>query len=346
MNKCKILDEIMMDCPICGESHKVELCEEKVKRTIKNDVVEYIEHYYRCNKYNTENIFYKDNMWSESLLNGIDAYRIKNDLLTSTEIKNIRKKYKLTQSELAFLIGVGEITITRYETKQIQEVSNDNILREVYNNAIFALNLLEKNKKKFNIKRYDEVSNNIKQIIDIETIKYLKEQEIIGKYINYSEENINNGNCILDINKLKSILAYIAKQMHTVKKVVLMKLLWYIDSYSFKLYGNAVTGLVYTHMTYGALPIAYDELLELSSLKYDIKVSNDGKYEYQISYNEEYKITGLTKKEKEIIDIVINKFRDYKSSDIAEYMHKEIAYKNTRENEIISFEFANKLNEF
>ena len=54
-------------------------------------------------------------LWNINLINSLDAYRIKKDLLTSKEIKDIRKKYDLTQSELAYLLNLGEVTITRYE---------------------------------------------------------------------------------------------------------------------------------------------------------------------------------------------------------------------------------------
>ena len=47
-----------------------------------------------------------------------------------------------------------------------------------------------------------------------------------------------------------------------------------------------------------------------------------------------------------IIDKVINKFRNYRSSEISNYMHKEKAYKETKDNDIIPFSFANELNQF
>lgn len=94
----------------------------------------------------------------------------KKDLLTSKEIKDIRKKYDLTQSELAYLLNLGEVTITRYETKQIQDASVDNMLRELNDNPLLALKLLEKNKNKF--KRYEEIENKIKEIIDKNVISF------------------------------------------------------------------------------------------------------------------------------------------------------------------------------
>ena len=342
----KIVRKEMLESPICGEKHEVELCEEECEVTVKGQLVKINERYYRCNKYDSENTFMIEGMWNESLLNGLDAYRIKNNLLTSFEIKAIRSKYKVTQAELSFLLGLGEVTITRYETKQIQEVSNDNMLREINNNALLALNLLEKNKEKFSLKRFNEISETIKEVIDSEMMQYLNEQEIITIYTKYKEECILNGNCILDVEKLKNVLGYITKKMGEVKKVVLMKLLWYLDNLNFKENNKSITGLVYVHMPLGALPIASDQIIKLSSINYETNYTPEEYLEYKITYNPEFKIVGLSKKEKDVIDKVIEKFKNYRSREISKYMHEEIAYKETNPDEIISFEYAKVLREF
>ena len=54
----------------------------------------------------------------------------------------------------------------------------------------------------------------------------------------------------------------------------------------------------------------------------------------------------IKKKKKEIIDKVIHKFKNYKSYEISNYMHKEKAYMETKDNEIIPFSFAKEINEF
>ena len=342
----KILKKEKMFCTVCEEEHELELCEELSECTVKDEKVQYYKKYYRCNKFEDKNTFLTGKMWNMELLERLDAYRMKNNLLTSFEIKEIRNKYKLTQSELSFLLGLGEITITRYETKQIQQVSIDNMLKEVNNNAFLALNLLEKNKEKFSEKRYKEIIEEIKKIIDKETIFYLNEQQISCKYIDFMEESMLNGNCVLNIDKLKNVLAYITKQMKEVKKVVLMKLLWYIDSLSFKNENKAITGLVYVHMPFGALPICNDEILKLPSINVEKLYNDEDHIEYKITNNPEFKIVGLTKKEKEIINNVILKFKDYGSREISEYMHKERAYQETMQDEIISFEYSKDLISF
>ena len=340
----KELKKVNMFCSICEENHDVSLIEEERETMVKGEKIKYKELYYKCDKYRDNNIFMSGELWNINLINSLDAYRIKKDLLTSKEIKDIRKKYDLTQSELAYLLNLGEVTITRYETKQIQDASVDNMLRELNDNPLLALKLLEKNKNKF--KRYEEIENQIKEIIDKNVISFLNEQELIAKYTDFNEININNGNVLLNIEKLKNILGYITKEMGQMKKVVLMKLLWYIDSISFKIRGYAITGLVYQHMPYGALPIGHREIIELSSIKSKLFINDREFEEYKIEFNNEYKIKRIEKDEKEIIDKVINKFRNYRSSEISNYMHKEKAYKETKDNDIIPFSLANELNQF
>ena len=42
----------------------------------------------------------------------------------------------------------------------------------------------------------------------------------------------------------------------------------------------------------------------------------------------------------------MNKFKNYKSSEISEYMHREKAYIETKNNEIIPFTYAKEINPF
>ena len=172
----KELKKVNIFCSICEEKHNVSLVEEEREIVIKGEKIKYKELYYKCDKYQDNNIFMSEDLWNINLINSLDGYRKKKDLLTSKEIKDIREKYQLTQSEMAYLLNLGEVTITRYETKQIQDASVDNMIRELNDNPLFALKLLEKNKNKF--KRYNEIEERIKNIIDKNIISFLNEQEL------------------------------------------------------------------------------------------------------------------------------------------------------------------------
>lgn len=133
-NKIKILGKEKMFCSICEEEHEVELIEKEKETIIKGKKITYKERFYRCNKYKEENTFQNGELWNEGLINSLDSYRKLEELLTSKEIKQIRNKYKITQLEMAKLLGVGDVTVTRYETKQIQDEAHDKIMRLIDEN--------------------------------------------------------------------------------------------------------------------------------------------------------------------------------------------------------------------
>lgn len=344
-----VLKKELMYCPICGEEHIVELRESDSVLKIKDEDILYKEKYYYCDKVNENNFFTLGNMMFENILNAKDNYRKLHGLYTSSEIRELRNKFGFTQAEFSLLLGLGEITITRYETKQIQDVSIDQLLKNVENNPSILLEYLEKRKDKFGQERYIEMKNKIKEIV-LKSIDNIKMETLKCEYLKYENETEFNGNCILDIEKLNNIVAYITSEMNrlvgNLKKVVLMKMLWYIDAISYKKYNKSVTGLVYAHEEYGALPIGQEYILYLPAIKFEKKQLNEDQYQYNISIKDNYKLENIDDKEKEIINEVINKFKNFRSSEISNYMHKEIAYKETLLAQLIPFELTKKLNEF
>lgn len=98
-------------------------------RAIKGKEVVYEERFYFCaNADEDENEFENGAMTNEKLLNARNAYRVKMGLLTSDEIVAIRESYGLSQVDLAKLLGWGEATISRYESKAIQDEAYDTML--------------------------------------------------------------------------------------------------------------------------------------------------------------------------------------------------------------------------
>lgn len=86
---------------------------------------------------------------NENLLNARNEYRKAHGLLTFNDIVAIREKYGLSQVDLAKLLGWGEATISRYESKAIQDDAYDNMLRIINDNPLAALDLLQKNGEQF-----------------------------------------------------------------------------------------------------------------------------------------------------------------------------------------------------
>jgi putative zinc finger/helix-turn-helix YgiT family protein len=65
----------------------------------------------------------------ESLLRAYDKYREKHKIISRYGIKELLKKYDISQRSLAALLGWGDITIHRYERGNIPDEAHSLILR-------------------------------------------------------------------------------------------------------------------------------------------------------------------------------------------------------------------------
>jgi len=343
--KDMLIEKIEMDCPICGDTHFVEKRIRETQALFKREIVDYEEIYFVCDRSHEEdNEFVSAKVLDSNLLKVRDAYRLAHDLLTSSEISEIRSYYGLTQSEFAAMLGWGEVTVTRYESKTVQDETYDSIMRMVYENSMLALEYLDKHRDRFSNKRYNEIRSNVKAKLDVSSRIYLKMQEIKSIYTKYEEVSDYNGYKILDIEKLANVMGFFANEVSYLYKVKMMKLLWYADSIYYRRYGHSMTGLVYEHMTYGALPIGFNEILSVPT----IEVIEEMIYE-DISYRIVPKIKVhegvFSRDELDVLELVANKFKDYRAKQIVNYMHKEKAYMDTEDHELIPFSLARDLNE-
>jgi len=336
-------------CPMC-KKHPSIILKEKAKTIIKDEEVEYDETVYFCSTLGEEDddaYFIPPKVMNENLLNAKNAYRKMKGLLTSYEIVSFREKFGLSQVELSKLLGWGEVTITRYETKAIQDSTYDNELRLIMHNPLIMLKTLEKNKAAFEPDRYMALRSKVIATITAGNNAFIKRQNLANYYVLYSEPSIENGYTTLNIEKLEQVINYFAFKIKGLYKVLLMKLLWYSDALSYKTRNIAITGLVYKHKPMGALPIGHNDIINLPDI--NVEEENTDKFEYTIYNiipNKNANFSIISKEEIKILDQVINKFKGYNGAKIAEYMHQEYAYTHTTSNEIITFAYAKEIKDF
>jgi putative zinc finger/helix-turn-helix YgiT family protein len=345
MNNDYLISTIEMDCPICNKVHSLEKRKRLTQSIVKDEIVDYEEVYYLCPLSNEEeNEFVPAGLMDENLLRARDAYRQKKGLLTSNNIAEIRKSYGLTQSDFSAMLGWGEVTVTRYESKAIQDETYDNIMRMVCSNPMFALDCINRHKDRFTLDKYTKIRKNIANKVEELGSLYLKKQEINSLYVNFEEKSEFNGYKTLDIEKVENVIGYFSQFVDNLYKVKLMKLLWYADAIFYGRYGSSMTGLVYKHMPLGALPIAYDEIICLPTVKVVEEIICDD-IGYRICPNKEVNISDFSLEELSVLETVATTFKSYKSKEIVEYMHKEKAYTDTLPNQIIPYSLAKQLKE-
>lgn len=343
----QLLEYVERDCPFCNTIHILERRTRTTQAIIKKEVVSYEEIYFFCpNRVNDdENEFVPAGLNDENLLRARNAYRKMKGLLTSYEIAEVRKMYGMTQNEFSSLLGWGDVTITRYETKLIQDETYDRLIRMVGENPKFALESLIRHKDNFSIKRYQE----LKKSIQIELLRtgssFFVKQEILSQYTAFDDPCNANGFQILDIDKLGSMISYFANRIKNLYKVRLMKLLWFSDALAFSRRRKAISGLVYRHAQYGALPIASQKIIYLPSVSVTEEETTSEQVKYHIiAINTDFSY--LSDAEIAILDEIVEKFKDMQTDEIISCMHGEDAYTKTKMHEIIPFSLCKKLTIF
>lgn len=347
METSTLIRRIHMDCPLCDKIHEIEERKRIATITLKGDKVTYEERFYFCaNADEDKNEFETGSMTNENLLNARNAYREKHGLLTSDKIVAIRESYGLSQVDLARLLGWGEATISRYESKAIQDEAYDTMLRFIKDNPLQALEFLKKNATKFPGLKKLEIREKIVEKLDSYGKEYLTRQALEGEYASFEEPSDSNGFVTLNISKIEAEISYIAKHISNLFKVKLMKMLWYVDALSYKTRGYAMTGMVYRHNDMGALPIGHYSLMNLENLN----VHEEESYNYgsmlHIYPTDGMDYSVLTAEDIKVLDTVIRKFKSYKAKEIVDYMHEEKAYLGTKLGEIIPFSMAREIRDF
>ena len=328
-------------CSCCMEEHEVKTVRVMDQVTFKNETVNHVAEYYYCEK--ADEFFADETQLSENDTRMKDAYRKNVGLLTSEDICHIRSKYGISQSDLCTLLDWGGKTVARYENHQVQDKAHDAILRKLDADPAWFLDLLSKAKACLSPASYQKYLAKGKAAYEDAHDIYLR-KAIEGEYAGISSDPVNNGNTELSLDKVVDVIAFYANSqfVNSLYKVKLMKLLWYGDALSYKRLGHTITGLVYTKMPLGALPIAHDSIIDLKGVSYEeIDFGEGTGYHFIKCENSLY--SHLTKEEREILETVARKLGTMSKDALVNYMHKERAYTETAPRDIIQFKYAEDL---
>ena len=215
----------------------------KIEANVKGKIIEFDE-YYMIDPITKKEVFDR-NIEIENDIRLYDIYKKQMNLLTSTEIKNIRKKYNMNQKEFALSIGVGEITIHRFENGSIQTESVDSIIR-LSEDPDIMYNLLIKNQTSLSDSDFNMF---LKKVNALKKLKHHKIANFnINDYINlnFETESINNvtnqliieyNTQIDNVSKKYGIEDNCGKAEY-ITPLKLQKLLYYIQGMSLRIYGK------------------------------------------------------------------------------------------------------------
>lgn len=281
-----------------------------------------------CSKCN--NLVYDEELDNEA---SKKAIREKNKLLgvDPDKIIALRKKYNLTQEQFSKIIGCAKKTLISYE--QGTSVPNDIYivtLKMLLENPNIIKPMIESNLSRYSQEEYQKITSKLSIIYEEEDNK--KENQELSKYNGYTEYSLS---------KIKNLILYLSQ--NTILKTKLLKELFYCDFISYKNIGKSITGLEYKKYQFGPVPRNYEQILNklIQSKSISLNLIIDSDYECnQISSIEKPNTKDFAKEELDIINRVIKYFKNYSSKKIVDYSHKEKAFTDTKENNLISYDYA------
>ncbi|MCK5592146.1 MAG: DUF4065 domain-containing protein [Candidatus Pacebacteria bacterium] len=332
-------------CPKCNDTKKVDFIEKHEAYNVRGDKISTKAKVYFCKK--CKNSIFDETIDDQNLEKAFCIYRKNHKLLSPDDIKAIRNKYGLSQRALCRLLEWGEITLCRYENGAIQDpVHNDllefideprNMMRE-FTKRKHLLSALERNKLSKKLEKLVNVKSE-KTFIDLYE-GFLMSNKEVNEYTGYRR---------FDLEKMKNMILFFAHKETVVLKTKINKLLWYVDSLYFKTFALSMSGSQYYHLPYGPVPDNYDDIITLmlreklidkKEVVFDARKGIVGEGFFALKpLNKKY----FTKDESKTMDFVLGSFKKYSCGQISDKSHKETAYKETEQNEKISYLLAQEL---
>lgn len=328
----------MMDyCEECGKEVETKIITKKEVFNVCGEAIEVDAQVLVCAECGEE--LFNEELDSATLICAYNEYRRKHKLLLPEEIKGIREQYGLSQRNFAKLLNWGDKTIHRYENGAVQDRAHNSLL----------LFLREPENMRTYLTENEVVLDNKQTVRLLEIVEklekdteYRAEKHFFDRFFSKipTEENGFKG---FDYEKLCAMVLFFAHKNAGLLKTKLMKLLNYADMIFYKENGISMSGLKYAHLPYGPVPDNFDLLLGKMAADHiaHIDVFYEGGYEkHQVVPECDIPEGVLSDTETEVLERIYEKFKDFGSSDISDYSHREKGYCSTKKGEIISYAYA------
>ena len=331
------MSRVMEYCEVCGKEVKTEVVTRTETFTVYGEDISVDAEVKVCAECGEE--LFSEELDSGTLVRVYNEYRRRHKLLLPEEIKAIREQYGLSQRSFARLLNWGDKTIFRYENGSIQDKAHNSLLlflRRPENMRTYLseneVPLEEKQKQKL-LETVDRLERNTES---------RKERRLLDFFFSGlpSEEN---GFREFDYDKVCAMVLFFSLKGPGLLKTKLMKLLNYSDMVFFRENGISISGLRYVHLPYGPVPENFELLLGMMSADHviQIEITSDNGYErHQVIPESTMPEGALSPEELDVLERIYMYFRDFGSSEISAYSHREKGYLSTSQGEIIPYSYA------
>lgn len=236
-----------------------------------------------------------------------------------TRIKVLRDQSKLSQEELAGLLKISRVSLSKIENGERKITAEE----------------IAKLAKIFNIT--SDVLLDLKK--DIQVVLEKKEGKPAG-----AKPEIRISVPQRNLEKFKEVLLYILNKVGSKPNIgesVLYKLLYFIDFNYYEKYEEQLIGATYIKNNYGPTPKEFIKIIEEMESKKELVRVEDKYFQYPQRKYLPLRLPDKSKlndEERNMIDYVLLDLSDMNATQISEYSHKDVPWLTTEEGGIIDYE--------
>ena len=307
------------------------------KLIFRKEEFEITYHYYLCE--DSKEQFTSDELDSINQVQVQNLYREKYGIPFTEEIKEIRKKYNVSASKMAEILGMGANAYRLYEEGEIPSVSNGRLILAIKDPRDF-IKQVQASSHLLDEKETVKFINSATQLI--ESNKKNQWSILFTKYVfHFDRPNQYNGYTVPDVNKIAQIIYYFT-QKNELFRTKLNKLLFYTDFIMFSRTGHSMTGICYRAIQKGPVPSAYqilyaklceDGLISTKSIPIGDEAFDAIVGELKF---DEHTFSNL---EIKVLEEISDRFLKIKTKDLVEISHNESAWiQNIEKKTIISYQ--------
>ena len=180
--------EKMCYCPVCQMKKEFVVINNKICCK-ENDIdFEFEEKIAKCVSCGEELFVEEINEINQKAYE--EAYRKASSIITNDEINEIIKKYRISKRNLSLVLGLGELTITRYLDGYVPIKKNSILLKDVLKSPDIYLEYLNKNRTLIKESVYKKSKNQVDEILNINENDQLIED--VAEYIIKNNDETTN----------------------------------------------------------------------------------------------------------------------------------------------------------
>jgi putative zinc finger/helix-turn-helix YgiT family protein len=324
-------------CPNCESEQELEHVRRRETVVVRGEKIGVQASYWRCRACGEE---FEGPDGQDEVAQAYSLYRAKKGLMQPAEIKRLREEYGLTQGELAKILGFGAVTLSRYETGMLQTAAQDRILQMLRDpRAFWSLLKQAGDAGDMPPATLARVREKVKEGMRDRALL----DPALQAALDYGPSHLS-GRRRFHLEKFRGAVLFLCQTPRW--KTTINKLLFFADFRCFRDYQHSITGARYAHAPFGPCPNKFESLFAWLAERKDIDVS-----EVPIANCTGEEIRSVAQPEKglfssrelQILTEVRDHFGRMTARALSDRSHKEHAYRETRNGELISYRYAQSL---